>query len=76
MTRMQGFQYCSCIPVLHYLQPVLSLKFDHFLEYPMQQSLKLVDTMYYFKWIKVPGTAPCWQIVHDNYSFITSNWYD
>ena len=58
---LQGFQYFSSLPVLHYLQVVFLLKFEHFHEYLIQHSLKLGGTKDHFKQVKIPGTAHYWK---------------
>jgi hypothetical protein len=61
---IQGIQYFSSVPVLHYLQSVLFfLNLNILHEYLVQYSLKLGCTNYYFKWVKVHRrcTAPYWK---------------
>ena len=56
--HVQGSQYFSSLPVLHYLLAVLFLKIrkkNH--EYLMQHSLKLGSINYHCKCVKVPGTC-------------------
>jgi hypothetical protein len=54
-TDLQGFQYFSSPPVLHYLQAILFflLILNNFLEYLIQRSLKSGGIKDHFKWVKV-----------------------
>ena len=54
---MQGFQYFSSLPVLHYLQMVLVFfNLNNFNEYLVQHSLKSGGTKDDIRWVKVHGT--------------------
>ena len=54
---MQGFQYFSSLPVLHYLQTVVFfLNLNNFNEYLIQHSLKSGGTKDDIRQVKVPGT--------------------
>ena len=56
---LQGFQYFSSVPVLHYLQMVLFIKIWTFcMNIFCNTLLKLGGTNYHFKGVKVSGTAP------------------
>ena len=59
-TDLQGFQYFSSLPVLHYVQVILFflLNLNNFLEYLIQQSSKSGGTKDHFRQVKVPGAAP------------------
>ena len=59
---IQGFQYLSSVPVLHYLQVVLRNKIWTFswISYT-EYSFKSGGTKYHFKRVKIPGTAPYWK---------------
>ena len=58
---MQGLQYFSSVPVLHYLQTILFIEIENnFHEYLIQHSLKSGISKDHFRWVKVPDTAPYW----------------
>ena len=58
---LQGIQYFSSVPVLHCLQEVPFLKFEHIAWISYAQVFEIKRDQLPFKWVKEPGTIPYWK---------------